>query len=85
MRLMLLRRNPGYVPALLLAAHPLQGLAIAAGTALAAALSGRALREVGVVFLAVLLGRFTYGWLNDVADRHRDIAVERQEIGRAHV
>ena len=73
------RRNPGYVPALLLAAHPFQGLAIAAGTALAAALSGRALREVGVVFLAVLLGRFTYGWLNDVADRRRDIAVDRQD------
>ena len=76
---MQLRRNPGYVPALVLAAHPLQGLAIAAGTALAAALAGRALREVGVVFVAVLLGRFTYGWLNDVADRHRDIAVDRQD------
>ena len=73
------RRNPGYVPALLLAAHPFQGLVIAAGTAVAAALAGRALREVGVVFVAVLLGRFTYGWLNDVADRHRDIAVERQD------
>jgi 4-hydroxybenzoate polyprenyltransferase len=73
------RRNPGYVPALALAAHPFQGLAIAAGTALAAVLAGRALREVGVVFLAVLLGRLTYGWLNDVADRHRDIAVERQD------
>ena len=73
------RRNPGYLPALVLAAHPFQGLAIAAGTALAAALSGRALREVGVVFLAVLLGRFTYGWLNDVADRRRDIAVDRQD------
>lgn len=73
------RRNPGFLPALALAAHPFQGLAIAAGTALAAALSGRALREVGVVFLAVLLGRFTYGWLNDVADRRRDIAVDRQD------
>ena len=73
------RRNPGYLPALLLAAHPFQGLAIAAGTAVAALLSGRELREVGVVFLAVLLGRFTYGWLNDVADRRRDIAVDRQD------
>jgi 4-hydroxybenzoate polyprenyltransferase len=73
------RRNPGYLPALALAAHPFQGLAIAAGTALAAALAGRALREVAVVFLAVLLGRLTYGWLNDVADRHRDIAVDRQD------
>jgi 4-hydroxybenzoate polyprenyltransferase len=73
------RRNPGYLPALALAAHPFQGLAIAAGTAFAAALAGRSLREVGVVFAAVLLGRLTYGWLNDVADRHRDIAVDRQD------
>jgi 4-hydroxybenzoate polyprenyltransferase len=73
------RRNPGFLPALVLAAHPFQGLAIAAGTALAAALAGRPLREVGVVLAAVLLGRLTYGWLNDVADRHRDIAVDRQD------
>jgi 4-hydroxybenzoate polyprenyltransferase len=73
------RRNPGYLLALALAAHPFQGLAIAAGTALAAALAGRALREVGMVFVAVLLGRLTWGWLNDVADRHRDIAVDRQD------
>ena len=76
---MQLRRNPGYLPALALAAHPVQGLLIAAGTALAATLAGRALREVGVVFVAVLLGRLTYGWLNDVADRRRDIAVDRQD------
>lgn len=76
---MQLRRNPGYVPALLLAAHPVQGVSIAAGTALAALLSGRAMREVGVVFVAVLVGRFTYGWLNDVADRRRDIAVDRAD------
>ena len=76
---MQLRRNPGYLPALALAGHPFQGLLIAAGTALAAALSGRALREVGVVFAAVLLGRLTYGWLNDVADRRRDIAVDRDD------
>src|SRR5689334_23379310 len=73
------RRNPGFLPALVLAAHPFQGLAIAEGTALAAALAGRPLREVGVVLAAVLLGRLTYGWLNDVADRHRDIAVDRQD------
>jgi 4-hydroxybenzoate polyprenyltransferase len=75
---MQLRRNPGLVPSLVLAAHPLQALLIALGTAFAALLSGRDWREVGLVLAAVLIGRITYGWLNDVADRERDIAVERQ-------
>jgi 4-hydroxybenzoate polyprenyltransferase len=73
-----LRRNPGLIPSLVLAAHPLQALLIAAGTAFAALLSGRDWREVALVLVTVLLGRATYGWLNDVVDRERDIAVERQ-------
>ena len=50
---------------------------IAAGVAVAAALSGRSGREVGLVLVTVLVGRATAGWLNDVADRQRDIAAER--------
>jgi 4-hydroxybenzoate polyprenyltransferase len=76
---MQLRRNPGLIPSLVLAAHPVQAMLIALGTALAALLSGRQWREVALVLLVVLLGRLTYGWLNDVADRERDIAVERQD------
>lgn len=76
---MQLRRNPGLIPSLVLAAHPLQALLIAVGTAAAALASGREWREVGLVLGVVLLGRATYGWLNDVADARRDIAVERQD------
>ena len=78
-RPMQLRRNCGTIPSLVLAARPLQGLLIALGVAFAALASGRDWREVGVVFAAVLIGRATFGWLNDVADRERDIAVERQD------
>ena len=74
---MLLRRNPGTAIALLLAAHPLLSTLIALGTAAAAALAGRAGREVVLVLVTVLVGRATVGWLNDVADRQRDIAAER--------
>jgi 4-hydroxybenzoate polyprenyltransferase len=76
---MQLRRNPGLIPSLVLAAHPLQALLIAVGVAFAALLSGRDWHEVALVLGAVLVGRATYGWLNDVADRQRDIAVERQD------
>lgn len=74
---MVLRRNPGTAVALVLAAHPLLSTAIAIGVAAAAALSGRSGREVGLVLVTVLVGRATAGWLNDVADRQRDIAAER--------
>jgi 4-hydroxybenzoate polyprenyltransferase len=76
---MVLRRNPGTAIALILAAHPLLSFVIAAGTAVAAALSGRSGREVVLVLVTVLVGRATAGWLNDVADRERDIAAERQD------
>ncbi len=74
---MQLRRNPGTLVALVLAAHPALTLAIAVGVAAAAALSGRTAREVGLVLVTVVVGRATAGWLNDVADRERDLAVER--------
>ena len=74
---MVFRRNPGTAVALVLAAHPVLSLVIAAGVAAAAALSGRSLREVGLVLLTVLVGRATAGWLNDVADCERDVAAER--------
>ncbi len=77
LRGMHLRRNPGTAVSLLLAAHPTQGALIALGVAGAALASGRALREVGLVFVTVLLGRVTFGWLNDVVDRDRDAAVDR--------
>ncbi len=76
---MMFRRNPGTALALLIAAHPLQAAMIAGGVAVVAALAGRPLRDVGLVFLTVLVGRFTAGWLNDVADRDRDMAVERAD------
>ena len=74
---MVLRRNPGTAIALVLAAHPLLSVVIAAGVTVAAAFSGRSSREVGLVFVTVLVGRATAGWLNDVADRDRDLAADR--------
>src|SRR4051812_24736014 len=76
---MKLRRNPGTAIALVLASHPLESLSISVGVAVAAAVSGRSLREVGLVLATVLVGRITAGWLNDVADRERDVAAERSE------
>jgi 4-hydroxybenzoate polyprenyltransferase len=74
---MKLRRNPGTAVSLVIASHPALSLAIAVGVAAAAALSGRSLREVGLVLATVLVGRLTAGWLNDVADRTRDEAAGR--------
>ena len=74
---MKLRRNPGTAVSLVIASHPVFGLLMALGVAGAAALAGRTLREVGLVFVTVLVGRMTAGWLNDVADRKRDAAVGR--------
>lgn len=54
------------------AAHPRQALGTAAGLALAAGLSGRPLREIGLVFATVLVGQAMLGWDNDLVDRMRD-------------
>lgn len=68
----------GSTPALLLrAAHPRQALLTALGLALAAALAGRPLREVGLVLVTVLVGQAILGWDNDLADRVRDRRHER--------
>ncbi len=59
---------------LLQAAHPRQGLVSAVAMAAAAAASGRALREVLVVGVTVLVGQTILGWHNDLVDRDRDRA-----------
>jgi hypothetical protein len=54
------------------AAHPRQGLLTATGLAVAAAVSGRAGREVALVFATVLVGQAVLGWHNDLVDQRRD-------------
>jgi 4-hydroxybenzoate polyprenyltransferase len=54
------------------AAHPRQALATAIGLGAAAALAGRATREVGVIMATVLVGQTILGWHNDIVDRERD-------------
>ena len=73
------RKNPGTAVAIVLSGHPQFALIVGIGVAAAAALSGRSGREVGLVLVTVVVGRLTAGWLNDVADRERDIAVDRQD------
>lgn len=65
------------LPVLLVrAAHPKQALLTALGLAAAAGLAGRPLREIGLVFVTVLVGQTILGWDNDLVDRVRD---ERHE------
>jgi 4-hydroxybenzoate polyprenyltransferase len=47
-------------------------LLTALGLAVGAALSGRQLREIGLVFVTVLVGQAVLGWTNDIVDRKRD-------------
>ncbi len=69
-----------WTPVLLLqASHPRLGLVSAVALAGAAALSGRATREVGVVLVTVLVGQAILGWHNDLVDRHRDVEDERRD------
>ena len=66
------------LPVLLVkAAHPKQALLTALGLAVAAAIAGRPLREIGLVFATVLVGQTVLGWDNDLVDRVRD---ERHDI-----
>lgn len=60
------------VPPLLRAAHPVQALVTAAGLAGAAAVAGRAPREVALVAATVLVGQAVLGWLDDLGDRTHD-------------
>ena len=73
------RRGPArWVPVQLVrAAHPRQAVLTALGLAAAAALSGRAPREVGLVALTVLVGQTLLGWDDDLADESADRADER--------
>ncbi|MGH3334789.1 MAG: UbiA family prenyltransferase [Nocardioides sp.] len=61
---------------LLRTAHPNQAFLTAAGVAAAAALAGRSTRELGLVFVTVLVGQTIVGWHNDIVDRARDAANE---------
>jgi 1,4-dihydroxy-2-naphthoate octaprenyltransferase len=54
------------------AAHPRQALATSAGLAVAAWLSGRPGREVGLVAVTVLVGQAVLGWDNDLLDEQAD-------------
>ena len=61
------------LPVLLLrAAHPRQAVLTAVGVAVAAALSGRPVREVLLVLGTVLVGQAIVGWHHDIVDRVRD-------------
>lgn len=55
------------------AAHPRQAVLTALALAAAAAISGRPLREVGMVALTVLVGQAVLGLGDDLADRERDV------------
>ncbi|MFL6001235.1 MAG: UbiA family prenyltransferase [Nocardioides sp.] len=57
-------------------AHPRQAFLTAAAVAAAAALAGRPTRELGLVFVTVLVGQTIVGWHNDLRDRARDAANE---------
>ncbi len=68
------------VPVLLVrAAHPRQAVLTALGMAVAAAVSGRAPREVGLVLATVLVGQSVLGWDNDLVDEKADRAAERTD------
>lgn len=54
------------------AAHPRQALLTALALAVAAAVSGRPPREVGLVLATVLVGQAVLGWDNDLVDQRRD-------------
>ncbi len=74
-------RSPGHlVPVLLVrAAHPRQALLTAFAMALAAAISGRAPREVALVLATVLVGQTVLGWDNDLVDEQSDRAAARTD------
>ncbi len=68
------------MPVLLVrAAHPRQAVLTALGMAVAAAVSGRAPREVGLVLATVLVGQAVLGWDNDLIDEKTDRDAERSD------
>ncbi len=62
---------------LLRAAHPLHALVAAAVLGVAALASGRPAREAALVAATVLVGQAVLGWHNDLVDRSRDAARDR--------
>jgi 4-hydroxybenzoate polyprenyltransferase len=54
------------------AAHPRRAVVTAAALAAAAAISGRPVREVGLVLATVLVGQCLLGWDNDLVDEAGD-------------
>lgn len=74
------RSRAGWAPReLVRAAHPRLALLTAAGMAVAAALSGRPWREVGLVAATVLVGQALLGWYDDLVDERADRADERTD------
>src|SRR5215510_14015313 len=68
----------GLTPVLLVrAAHPRQAVLTAVAMAAAAALSGRAAREIALVLVTVLVGQAVLGWDNDRVDEPVDRAAHR--------
>jgi 4-hydroxybenzoate polyprenyltransferase len=61
------------------AAHPRQAALTALAMAVAAGVSGRAPREVGLVLVTVLVGQAVLGWDNDLVDEDADRAAERTD------
>lgn len=59
------------------AVHPRQAVLTALGLGSAAAVSGRAPREVGLVAVTVLVGQALLGWDNDLVDEKADRADQR--------
>jgi 4-hydroxybenzoate polyprenyltransferase len=69
------------------AGHPRQALLTTAVLGAGAALSGRPVREVGLVLVTVLVGQGILGWHNDVVDAARDRRHAREDkpIALGHV
>lgn len=57
--------------------HARHGILVTLGVTVAAALSGRSTREVGLVLVTVLVGQFVLGLHNDLVDRERDRGNDR--------
>ena len=70
----------GLPPVLLVrAAHPRQAVLTALAMALAAGLTGRPWREVGLVAATVVVGQAVLGWDNDLVDQQTDRAADRTD------
>ena len=73
------RKRHGQAVSLALAAHRVAAVAMTVALTAAAALSGRGGEECLLVAATVLVGQCTVGWVEDLADRHRDRQVGRQD------